>query len=1026
MGDTPIKYTLTVNERQALEGVRKMDSALDATTDKAKRAAKELTNVEKAMSQAVKSMGFQGSASSAQWLSRSIPRIDPKTVQSGYLATSFESQAKVATRGLVNDIEKMRSMILADPGRIARAKSSNERFEAGFGDDSRGRRSAFKRVSTFIQKNELGAVDDDVTRYVSRIAMGLQKRIIDNAKKVFSAAGGSREVLQLAQLRGVNTGSPSAVGAFRSGLEDDVMASRLAAGPLREIRSERLAKANSLRAAKIQSYMRGQEREGWAGEFESERSAFEAETADRSRMANRRRIERVFSEGSWDGAAWDRSNLRSNRMARAKQLRAQQSAARWSTGSQIAGSAAGAGASAILGTESVLGLYNANLGERFSALSGSEPMFRELMALGNNATKQKEIRGSVLDSAIAFARPVTEAAAFRSYIESSAGNLSSAKQKQIVSSSLVLQSTMGGELPVLGKALTTIEQLYGAKIGSVDRASSLIKRAVDFGKFTPTAFAQLAPEALSAASMRGYNPEEAFAALSVASLRSGRDENMFTGARYVFSMMDKAADQGMVTRGAPLVDQLRQLQGATPNQMKDVFGMEGVNVASNLRDMVGDVESLVNNMKGLTGAEVRDKRSVLMNDPVNAMSRYAGSIESLGQSSMQILVDSGAATKEVGNAVDTRLALEGQRLLAPDIAALSDVTKSTNLQLRKKEYIKTATSMIAPALMKAGDRQQLALNSFSAGDVQVGWQVGEDNSASWAPDLGWLGEFMEGKSPKMSSSQDHARYLGLNKEFGLTFSAMEAGQILTAREDGDAKAEQLAVDRARKRKKFLEAQAKEANAPVLGKAASETPATADPFSVFGSINTPINDHLMKLEGEFGVDSNRYKAALQAAKSVWDHEKKFTDVADLLGPERKNAEFQNIARTMPAFDVATIAQNEDILNTKTIGDAVSLASKKLADARKVGDLYGADAAAGELGKITSRRLELIEDDGIYSAEDRRTLAEELNPNKTATAAGPNVLDRILQAIEGIRVSGVPIFSTDTPPAGPGAPGTPAIP
>lgn len=645
-----------------------------------------------------------------------------------------------------------------------------------------------------------------------------------------------------------------------------------------------------------------------------------------------------------------------------------------STGMSVAsGVSAAAGAGIMLG-ESTFGAYTANQDQRALGIAGVERMFRERIGM-TSGNGQRKIRQDITDAAVHYGLPVASMSQFEYDVMSSAGNLGDKKQREIIGSSLKLQSLMGGDLPILGKALVTMEQLFGSQNGGgSDRMSSLIKETVNYGKFSPTGFAQLAPEALSTASLYNIPVEQAMAALAVASTRSGRDENMFTGARYVFSMMGKAKDQGLV-KSDDFVTQLGELNKATPDQLTQVFGREGVNVASNLRQMSDEVARFTQKLKGLNGGEVGNQLRAVTSDPVNAISRIAQSVESAQGASIVTMLDNGMPLEDAGNSVRMKAAMIGQSMMAPWIAALTDKTRQTDLVLNKKKYEAPIYAQMRAAAMQQGDTARVAQLDLTFGR-QSYTDPGKKNSEGLLDSvistaLVPIGTVLsifdkQGSGKTEMSADDLSVYNRVNKQYGITATSSEFKQIRELELAGN----QGGID------------------AIVARSSSREKASKESRNV-KPVTDAMSGLLWKGAGMLGMQGGSIASPMIAGISAMLPE--FAGVRDIgasimSGQGDMRRGFQGLFNIKSNGKmIGKIQQKADEANQAYIEGELSSADKDKKSADDDGRLFDSANAASRKRAILMRREELSNDRDGFTAVDRATLADEIKQAKKAEAA-----------------------------------------
>lgn len=907
------KYTLTLDEQAALAKVRSFDQAMSGLDASAKKAG---ASVDKVFASIGKSVSFHGSRPMQSIANDLLGRMDERGIAA--LVEKHAGAAAKAARsvGLRAEVQRLRSRLESDPAYLERAAAAESMRVERFGGSRHALGKERAQVSRFIVQHGLGEASDPLTQVAARVVRqklrNVERVMVDTvrneatARQVEGEAAAGREIANAAAAR------------RRQRINGRFTAMRVGGGREIEPPSTNLLAGEGLLA------------------------------------------------GGADDAAAAQEDVRQRRKARLKEvqrLRGARNTARWNVGMQIAGGVAGAGAGAIYAGEQILGNYNERLGvQYFGALAGIEPTFREVMGMPGNPERQKQVRQQITDAAIANGRNIGETSSFFYDILSAAGNLSPEKQQQIIKSALQFQNVAGGELPIIGQAMTTMQQLYGGQVGSVDRMSSIIKKAIDYGKFSPTGFAKLSPEAFSAASLYGVPMEQAAAMMAVVSTRSGRDENMFTGSRYTFAMMGKAADAGLVDRNADFLTKLRQLRKASPGQLKETFGMEGLNVVSNARDMIDDIDALYKEMRGMTGKEISGLQNQILRDPVNSLSRLAQSAEVASGNILPSLIQTGGpeGLNLASEAIKTRFAMAGQASLAPDIAALTDVTKNIDLARNKERYVDVAYQATQAALAAqndAGARHQMQVNAISNGKVRL------------PVDLNWVDKLLgDQDETRESKGEDLARFEKMRADENAP--ELHAGEFAQV-EDARSKNNFAYADR-------ILAQARDRSARL---------------AVAGDGGRGLGIGIRAV-GRFAADK------LGGA------------VGDIIP-----------AGVLSKFGIDSTVINggkvRDAFNKATIASSFTNGEKALADAKAGGDPFAIDATRTRLTGMRTRRRELMYDADGFTATDRQALATEFTGGGGASDPTQVLLSGIQSAIQSGVAQLVAAFNGH--PAGtPGAP------
>jgi hypothetical protein len=963
-----VKLTLTADEKQTLAALRATDQGVSQLASTANSAGKAFDMLFAKMSKALNVHGNAGTAKIARDL---MSKLAPSQTVLAAAAGIAPAQITAAQGGLRAYADKLRAQILGDVKKMAAVTASEQKFYGGMTPDAG--KAERRKLTQFIKAQDLGDVDGDVNRFVGRVVKqmltGAKQRIIQSAQEV----GGSHDLLQLARAQGVETTKPQLVRQWIADREhravtagnmqmemrvsaDNQMAAEEArraqqaaerARIIRAFEEDDLAKrkAGHDGARHRQQTLRG--RAGFVGSDEGPGPPSGGPPeGPNGRFSGVRRRERGTSGRGGDdgggggppeppddliGAGMDvvRSRreeerlIRSSRMKRRSDLLGKRSAAQWSAAGRFASGIAGVGVGAIYAGENILGNYNERMGTQyFGALASIEPMFREVMGLGGNAGQQKQLRQMITNAGVANGRSVAETASFVYDIQSAAGNLGDDKQKQIIKAALRFQSVAGGELPIIGQAMTTMENLYGPQIGSVDRMASIIKKTVDYGKFSPTGFAKLSPEAFSAAKMNGLSMEEAAAMMAVVSNTSGRDENMFTGVRYAAQNMYKAEDAGLVTRGGDLVTHLRELKKVSVTRRREIFGMEGINVVSNAIDKVDEIEKLIGSLRGVTGGELSKQELELQKDPANYMSRFAQQANISGESIMMSVLGAGdpRAMNLAGASIKAKLAEKGQDLLPPGLLAMTDFTKNIDRWLHRDEYAEAPFAAIQEGLQKQGGAaayRQIQKNLLTMNKVKIArdhpgwWDRGfgaEDGDVmSGGAEAVAFDAWADANGAPAATAQDYGDYL---------FAGTPDG--------GGAMAQKAVIERARKRK-------------IPG-----TYQTIDERMRMGAFKIGVTGI------RSGLDVMRGGGSIAIGQAVKEH---FMSVRDR-------------------------SALSDAQNTGILDNAVKKSEASLASAEASGDVYGADAARSRIQQIKVARYARENDWDRETATDRRELVSEL--------------------------------------------------
>ena len=858
--DVPIKFTLTADEQEVVRSMDLTNAKVKGLTSSYNELGRSVENAQKQMAALSRSVNFQGSANRPTIANQIVERMTPAMGGGVLGAQSSRALRASQSVGMLAEVRRLRGRIESDPEYASRMASLEVTRNQRYADDPKAARADKSAITKFIGQNKLGDTSDELTRMAARVVRSKLEAVDKAIGESLRVAGGNLDVLKLATAKGVNAGDPAAMRTFlqqRAASQEATAAAMDRGSTLATARDLAEQRRGVLRGA--QSTMRRQyTAEGAAPVSAAEIAAFRSgsgllaggidgvtaeEVVERKANLSMRRgvaagrrgalrggsaylrgggyttedvtdfggFDRpmrtgtgVLGEGGADLAESEQADresralVRSNRMAQASRLRKQRTYNMWSKGMQVASTIAGVGDSVILGAENLLGNYDQRVGgEYLDSLSSVETTFRPLMSVGDNALHQPKLRGQVLDSAIAYGRPVGETSDLLYDIMSSAGNLSEQKQRDLNRSTLQLASVTGGELPILGKAMTTVQELYGDKLGSTDRSASMIKKAIDYGKFSPTAFAQLAPESLSTAALYGISPEDAFATLAVTSTRSGRDQRLFTGASYLFSKMGDASKAGLVDAKAPFLQQLRQLKGATSEQLLGVEGREGLNVASNARDMVDEIERLSKSLHETTGEELSKQQANLVMDPINGLSSIAQSVGTFDTNGLQILMQQGGnnGLNLAGDALKTRMALAGQKQSAPEFLAAGGQTMMLNLQANKQKYAESVYGPMRAAYMRSADPRDRILAQeldLIMGKVKVG-----ETTSSVSDDQGSY----DTTTDVMSTANDLQGYTDLikNEQLGDSFTSQDYGEVLRDRAAGREKDARSVIDRAKRK-----------------------------------------------------------------------------------------------------------------------------------------------------------------------------------------------------------------------------------
>lgn len=987
-----VKFTLSANQQDALKKVREVDGGFLSLEANALRAGRAVDAVMAKLSRGVQ---FHGGRSLKNVASELLGGLDERGV-AALLAKHDASAGRVARQsGMRAEVQRLVARMQGDSSYAERAGFAEAMRLERLGGNKKALASDKGQIAKYIAREGLGDPSDPSTQLAARIV----RQKMRNVERAMTEA--------LVAERDAST-TRAAQAYLRSEAQVSVRArdSEAAQSNLNRGIAERAATAqriaNRERIASVFEQGEAERRNrriARRDQLRSEReTAFEEAHSSAEAMAAEQKRRLAASRSKFRGLQWEsqrvrsflagqditvpdliaggqeglpdrmsdeeRKLIRSNRLAKLRELKSQRNrsvgSAIWSGVSGVAAVAA----SGIYFGEQVLGNYNERLGTQyFGTLAGIEPTFREVMGMSGNAGRQRQLRQQITDAAIANGRTVGETSSFFYDIFSAAGNLSEQKQSQIIKTALRFQNVAGGDLPIIGQAMTTFENLYGPQVGSTDRMASIIKKAIDYGKFSPTGFAKLSPEAFSQASLRGIPMEEAAALMAVVSNRSGRDENMFTGTRYLFANMNKAADAGLVTRGGDFISQLRELKKASPAQLQSIYGMEGINVASNARDMIDDIEKLTREMRGLTGGELAGQQNALLRDPANAISRLAQSAATASDNILPSILQSGdpTALKTAGEAIRTRFAMAGQSALSPSIAALTDYTKNIDLEHNKDQYAAAGFQATQAALAAQGDaasRHQMQVNKLVMGKVQVG--QGPDRY-----DTGGLGN--EAGSPTlvrgaalMSSAADVQAYEQMVKDTGANdLTAEEFGQIRVYRDTnrGDEADALIARALARSKQVANASDTRPGGFLSLGRGAGRA------FSAIGQTVA-------------GFVPDSVKASLAGG------------AASLLGG-------MNPGKVRDAFNKAILTSS------------FSAAERDLDTAKAGGDPFAIDAARTKLrGMRDSRRKLAFDADGL-TATDREALATEFtgggsisDPATTMLKAAETMMQAVTMLVGGM--------------------------
>lgn len=727
-----------------------------------------------------------------------------------------------------------------------------------------------------------------------------------------------------------------------------------------------------------EAFERGAQREVWADSFATDQRAFQESNAEKARMANRARITAAFEKTAWDGSDWENSNRRSNREALARQLRARR---RGAILSNVAGGAMVAGGGILAAGRFAEAFADENV-KWAEGGSAGERDFRPLMSLGTNVDRQGAIRRQTLAQAIAAGVAPSEAAKTLYDYESDTTMFDPATRKKILNTGLqlsrVTDSTAGDNL----KALIKISTVYGDSLKDLDAVASQLLKTTETGSVTMKQLSERLPDIAPAFASQGYSLQDALAATAVGSVFGGRWEDTATDTRIIGNRMWKAQEAGLVTPGASFAQQMGELQKAnlsTPDLMK-MFGEDALSLVRQLMGAADQLQKAANSLASAKPGDLAAKVSAYERDPMTARSLATQRLTSAGEAVLKGLRVEGntEAQTSAGNglkAVDLGYlaAMDAKSAAFQSATGTSALSKLAFGQMFKRVgFDITAQASLQASQEAGGDPAAIAraTEDFVRGGT---YRMAMENP-SWLDRMNHRWEGGKGPPDRPSGEADVAAWKAAQTEQGwaaMPWAVFQHSEFLKESGKGDPQA-------------FMSGMKRTMEAARAARPASQSAAAffKPGASVFDSMNKGITGYLETAKTESGEDSNRYKAALQAANAVWQHQQMFPNPDRVFG---RASELERVTSTMPAFAPDAI---EDQMNRSFIDQMLKDAGGRSAKARKEGRTFDAEAAAGELTSIRSRRAELTMDDGRFSATDARTLVAEIKEAIKPEASGSN--------------------------------------
>ncbi len=250
-----------------------------------------------------------------------------------------------------------------------------------------------------------------------------------------------------------------------------------------------------------------------------------------------------------------------------------------------------------------------------------------VLSLGENTKNIENIKNAVLDlsSASGIVRKDVADAFFN--IQSNASSLGKSVQDNIITRAVQMKKVLGADLALGITNLSKAMLIYGADLGTVERAQSKMSFTADRAAATMEDFSNLLADILPNAKAFGFTFDEVMGTIAVATQKGGKNTRTFTQLRNMFLLLGKAADEGLVTAASGLNNMMEELQKLEASDIGKVFGQENVTVVLNLRDSLGLLAEATREVSEVQDEFVAGKFSDRLKDQAFAYTELSKSIE---------------------------------------------------------------------------------------------------------------------------------------------------------------------------------------------------------------------------------------------------------------------------------------------------------------------------------------------------------------------------------------------------------------